>query len=124
MFGLHLMLEFYDCEEKKLEDTKFIVSVLEELPEIIGMRKISEPYVIKVPPNPSTFDKGGISAFIIIAESHIAIHTFTKQRYATIDVFSCKEFDTKKAEEYLVEKFKPRLVERNVLSRGRNFKKS
>lgn len=123
MFGTHLMLEFYDCEGK-LEDEKFIYSILEELPEIIGMRKISKPYILRVPSNPETFDKGGISAFIIIAESHISIHTFIKQKYATIDVFSCKDFDVKKAENYLVEKFKPKKIEKNMLLRGKDFIKS
>ena len=35
----------------------------------------------------------GVSGFVLIAESHISIHTFPDRGYVNIDIFSCKEFD-------------------------------
>jgi S-adenosylmethionine decarboxylase len=123
MFGPHLTLDLYGCNEKKLVDEKFIQAILEELPDLIDMHKISQPNIILHPGNPNSFDKGGISAFILIAESHISIHTFRGYGFVSADIFSCKNFDTEKAEKYLVEKFEAKKVEKNFLTRGKEFPK-
>lgn len=121
MFGPHLTLDLYGCDEEKLVNKEFTYKILDELPVLIDMNKISEPSVILHEGNPKSFDKGGISAFVIIAESHISIHTFRGYGFASVDIFSCKPFDVKKAQEYLIEKFKAKKVEKHVISRGREF---
>ncbi|MFH8132411.1 MAG: adenosylmethionine decarboxylase [Candidatus Aenigmatarchaeota archaeon] len=123
MFGPHLTLDLYGCKEEKLSDLNFIYKILDELPELMGMRKISTPQVVLHKGNPNSFDKGGISAFVLIAESHISIHTFVGYGFASIDVFSCKPFDEKEIENYLVKAFEAKKVERNFLKRGKEFPK-
>lgn len=123
MFGPHLTLDLYGCKEEKLSDLNFIYRILDELPDLMGMHKISPPQVILHKGNPNSFDKGGISAFVLIAESHISIHTFIGYGFASIDVFSCKQFDEKEIENYLVKAFEPKKVERNSLKRGKEFPK-
>ena len=39
----------------------------------------------------------GVSGFVLIAESHISIHTFPHRQYVNIDIFSCKSFDYQRA---------------------------
>ncbi len=36
-------------------------------------------------------EKGGISVIALVAESHIAVHTWIEYRYATVDVYTCGE---------------------------------
>jgi S-adenosylmethionine decarboxylase len=116
------MLELYGCNER-ISDPEAIKLFLQQLPEIIDMHKISEPMITVYPGREGSFDKGGISGFILIAESHITIHTFNAQKYATIDIFSCKEFDVARAEKFIIEHFSPQKVERNFLMRGKEFPK-
>lgn len=123
-FGPHLTLDLYGCNVKKLNNAGFICRLLDEFPGLIGMRKISKPHSVAHPPQDHTFDKGGVSAFVLIAESHIVIHTFVEQRHVFVDVFSCKDFDVKKAKDYFVRQFKARRVESNLFSRGKEFPKS
>jgi len=123
MFGPHLTLDLYGCNKKKISDANFIFNLLDELPELIDMHKISEPQIMIYPGKPNSFDKGGVSGFVIIAESHIAIHTFVEQEYASVDIFSCKSFDVKKTEEILVDKLEAKKVEKNLIMRGREFPK-
>ncbi|MEM7825436.1 MAG: adenosylmethionine decarboxylase [Candidatus Aenigmatarchaeota archaeon] len=123
MFGSHLTLDLYGCKEEKLFDLNFIYKILDELPNLIGMRKISSPQLVLHKGNPNSFDKGGISGFILIAESHISIHTFIGYGFASIDIFSCKEFNEKEVENYLVKVFQAKKVEKNQLERGREFPK-
>ena len=122
-FGPHLTLDLYSCDESVLNDEEFVFNFLNELPELIGMHKISPPQVTKYPGRPDSFDKGGISAFVLISESHITIHTFVEQKHAFIDIFSCNDFDIEKAEEHIRQKFRPQKVDRNLFSRGLEFPK-
>ena len=123
MFGPHLTIDLYGCDAKLLADAEHIYKILDEMPTMLRMRKISKPHILPYLGTPGTFDKGGVSAFVIIATSHISIHTFVHQKYASVDIFSCKEFDTSKAVKYISTKFKAKKIESNLLSRGREFPK-
>lgn len=123
MFGPHLTLDLYGCNEKKLSDINFIYRILDELPELMEMHKISPPQIVFHKGNPDSFDKGGISAFVLIAESHISIHTFIGYGFASIDIFSCKPFDKDKIRDYLIKAFEAKKVEENFIERGKEFPK-
>src|SRR5207245_3430862 len=52
------------------------------------------------------FNPFGISGVVVIAESHLSIHTWPEYRYAAVDVFSCGEgLEPEIAVNYLVEQF-------------------
>jgi len=66
-------------------------------------------------------EEWGLSGFVLIAESHISIHTFPEKSMTSIDVFSCKAFDTEYAAEYLKSSFSMTKVDCNVFDRGTEF---
>jgi S-adenosylmethionine/arginine decarboxylase-like enzyme len=69
-----------------------IFNYFDGLPSKVGMTPIIRPYVIT-----SRVDgQAVVSGLTMIAESHIALHVFTKSRKAYFDVFSCTFFDTRK----------------------------
>jgi len=123
MFGPHLMLDCYGCDENKLKDLEFVLKFLDDLPNLIDMHKISEPHAISYPGKPDSFDKGGISALVIIAESHISIHTFPSYNYMNVDIFSCKNFDVEKAVKFIIKSFNVKKFEKKLLNRGLEFPK-
>lgn len=52
------------------------------------------------------FNPYGISGVVVIAESHLTIHTWPEYRFAAIDVFTCGEtLNPEIAAEYLVKEF-------------------
>jgi S-adenosylmethionine decarboxylase len=119
-FGVHLMMDLYDCDPKTLDDKSLVKNVLDVLPEKLGMKKLMEPCVLFANPNAQK-DPGGWSGFVIIQESHISIHTFIKRRFVTIDVYSCKEFDVKEAVNYFKETFNTMEAEVYEEKRGRKY---
>ena len=124
MFGPHLTLDFYGCDKKKLSDKKFVHKILSEMPDNLGMNKFSEPQVTEVPSQgQNSFDRGGITGFVILVESHMTIHTFPEDGYASFDIFSCKEFDAESASDIIASKFEAKTYERNFMMRGRHFPK-
>jgi S-adenosylmethionine decarboxylase len=93
MIGLHLMVDGVYSEPV---DRSTVERVLRELPRLIGMNILLGPYVVEgVPENP------GWTGFVIIDKSHISVHTFTETDTVSIDVYSCKPFNSEKAVAYL-----------------------
>ncbi|MBW3022986.1 adenosylmethionine decarboxylase [Candidatus Woesearchaeota archaeon] len=118
-FGPHLMLDLSQCNKDRLSDLHFIFNILNDLPDKIGMTKITQPHVF--PYSGLVPEDKGITGFVIIAESHISIHTFEEKDYVFIDVFSCKDFNVEKATQELVKAFEAKKVEKYVESRGKEF---
>jgi S-adenosylmethionine decarboxylase len=120
-FGTHLILDGYGCGREQLEDLSLIYNFLSEYPAKIEMTKIMPPYVFRYDArNPEDW---GISGFVLIAESHISIHTFPEKNYLSLDIFSCKEFDSKRAISYVKKLFGVQKSEVKLLDRGLEFPK-
>ncbi len=65
------------------------------------------------------FNPFGISGVVVIAESHLAIHTWPEYCYAAVDVFSCGDtLQPEVAANYLVEQFGADRVNVVELQRG------
>ena len=119
-FGLHLMLDIYNCDPEALNDKELVYDILNNLPEKIGMRKIMKPHVLFAKANKKR-DPGGWSGFVMIQESHVSLHTFIKRRFITADVYSCKKFDPKVILKYFKKAFKTKDIEHNVEVRGKRY---
>lgn len=95
----HIILDASEVDAKYLDDGKYIESLLREVCELIKMKILHGPVVVKgIDENP------GFSGFCIIDFSHISVHTFTKTNNICVDIFSCKPFDHAAVRDYLSEK--------------------
>ncbi len=119
-FGPHLMVDGYQANYDVLASVEAITNFLEELPKEIEMTKIMPPYVFKYDGGDKPED-WGISGFVIIAESHISIHTFPEKEYFSLDIFSCKDFDIDKAIKIIKEYFNTDNLEIRTTNRGTEF---
>jgi S-adenosylmethionine decarboxylase len=119
VFGPHITLDFSSCDRTVLENYQLIFDILFNLPDKIGMTKITQPYVF--PYSGLVPDDNGITGVVIIAESHLSIHTFPEKGWVFIDIFSCKPFETDYVINYLTEKFNPGKSEINIIERGLGF---
>lgn len=88
-FGEHLTLDGYGGDPARLGAELLIRAALIDLCDHIGMRPLAPPLVVCAPDN-ALSDPGGWSGVLLIAESHITIHTFPRRRFLTSDVYSCK----------------------------------
>ena len=122
MFGPHLILEAYGCPKAALADLSIISQALDAYPEKLDMTKIMPPYVFRY--SGAVPEDWGVSGVVLIAESHISIHTFPDKGFVTLDIFSCREFDIQAAIDYFCQIFKPESYEKQVLMRGREFPRS
>lgn len=122
MFGPHLILEAYGCPKDLLGDLGLISQTLDTYPAQLDMTKIMPPYVFTY--HGAVPDDWGVSGVVLIAESHISIHTFPDKGFVTLDIFSCRDFDVDAAIAYFCSVFKPERWDKEVLMRGREFPRS
>jgi len=101
--GMHLILDGYCQDSLIIGNLSEVHKFLDKFPEEMGMTKVLPPYVFQY--QSSSPRDSGISGIVIIAESHISIHTFPAQNYLSVDIFSCKPFDAKEAIQRLTDYF-------------------
>jgi len=115
--GTHTLLELEECNIKLLDDLKQVESVMLKAAQKANATIIESRF--------HRFSPIGISGVVVIAESHLTIHTWPEHAYAAVDIFTCSEMlQAKAATEFLIEAFsskKPSIVE---LERGIFFPNS
>ncbi len=113
---MHLAIDAYGVDSETLADEILIADFLDSCPGTIGMTKIMAPQVYtyrgKEPRD------WGVSGFVIIAESHISVHTFPERGYLSVDIFSCKDFDRGLAEDDVRARFGASDVRVWLMDRG------
>jgi S-adenosylmethionine decarboxylase len=120
MFGPHLLIDGSRCNAQKLGDRLLIERLLSDYPAAIGMTKIGGPYLFEYQaPDPAY---SGVSGIVVIAESHIALHTFPALDYFTLDIFSCKTFDHEAAIRYVRDALEVGQMDRMLVQRGLGFR--
>lgn len=92
---MHLIIDGFGGDTTMMWDMERLRTFLYEYPANLGMTRITEPEVLEY--HGDKPEDSGISGFVIIAESHISVHTFPHREYVNIDLFSCKSFDHEQA---------------------------
>ena len=94
--GRHLLLELFDCDAEAINSLDTVKA------SMVEAAKRAQATIVDVVFH--EFSPVGISGVVVIAESHLAIHTWPEHRYAAVDVFSCGEvLQPELAADYLVE---------------------
>lgn len=79
--GKHVLLELKDCDREVLNNLEAIRDILLTAASESGATILGESF--------HTFQPQGISGVVIIAESHLSIHTWPEHGYAAADIFTC-----------------------------------
>lgn len=109
--GKHLLLELKDCDKELLNDAEFLKNLLCDTTTKIGATIVNHTY--------HKFSPQGVSCVVLIAESHICIHTWPEYNYASVDIFTCGcTIDPKDAIPILVNGLKAKESSSMELKRG------
>ncbi len=113
---MHLIIDGYGGDPHRLADQEVVRALLDTVPQEIGMVTIAPSYVCRY--EGSKPEDWGISGFVLIAESHLSIHTFPERGLLWADIFSCKSFDADRLMEAVQEAFSLREARVTLLGRG------
>lgn len=120
-YGPHLTYDGYEADPVRLNDMKVVFDFLLNLPGIIGMQRLTMPYVLSYDGADKPNDYG-VTGVVIIATSHISIHTYPHDSTFFLDIFSCKAFNQAKALDFVRKTFGVKVEERNLVVRGKHFR--
>ena len=116
---MHLVIDGYGGDYESLGNAEIIHDFLRDYPDKIGMTRVAPPQVYTYRgQKPRDW---GLSGFVLIAESHITIHTFPERGYVNIDIFSCKEFDAEASLTVVKRLFGLSEMETCMLERGLEY---
>ena len=96
MLKLYRVVITIKSSVKNLEDKEWLMNLCREIAKISGFNILSEGF--------SRFEKQGATAFLVLSQSHLSIHTWPEYEIAYIDILSNKEIsnkELKKIEAYL-----------------------
>jgi S-adenosylmethionine decarboxylase len=112
--GTHLLVELRDCNPEILKDLTRVKDTM------VAAAKEAKATIVDI--SFHEFNPFGISGMVVIAESHLSIHTWPEYAYAAVDIFTCGDIiKPEVAAAFLIEQFEsknPSIVElkRGILS--------
>ncbi|MBF0095087.1 MAG: adenosylmethionine decarboxylase, partial [Alphaproteobacteria bacterium] len=107
--GVHLLIDLWGAS--RLDDLGVVEKALKEAADVAGATLL-HTHLHHFSPN------GGISGVLVLAESHISIHTWPERGYAALDIFMCGDCDPHKAIPVLRAAFAPESVVVDEQRRG------
>lgn len=108
--GAHVLADFWGCQFEKLDDAQLLMKSLKQAAESANMTVLGEESF--------KFDPQGFTGLLLLAESHISIHTYPERGFAAIDVYTCGGGMTQKAIDFLKGVLNPTHVKEIVIRRG------
>lgn len=102
-YGKELIIDLHDCDVSRF-NRKVIKQYFIELCDLIDMERADLHFWddLETPEDEKQTEDHtiGTSAIQFIVTSNITIHTLDKLRKVFVNIFSCKEFDTKIAKDF------------------------
>lgn len=81
--GRQLLVELYDCDPARIDDPARVRESMLEAARRARATIVTEAF--------HRFNPQGVSGVVVIAESHLAVHTWPEHGCASIDLFSCSD---------------------------------
>lgn len=118
--GLHVLATLYGCrEDRALCDADLLLSGCRDAVTRAGLTPVGDC-------SHEFVDGGGVSLTVLLAESHLAVHTWPEHQGVTLDVYTCNHARdnadaARQAVDSLIELFAPQHVVRQELRRDRQL---
>jgi S-adenosylmethionine decarboxylase proenzyme len=109
--GKHVLVEYFGCDVGALSDREELRRLMLEATRLSGATIVTDVF--------HEFNPYGLSGVVVIAESHVAIHTWPEHACASLDVFTCGEkMDPYAIKDYLEKALHARETLVSELERG------
>ncbi len=119
MRGLHLTADLYRCrcDPVWLTDAQQLGQWCRQAVEAVGLEPVSELF------QPAAHDGAGVSATVLLSDSHVCLHTYPSGKGVSVDVYVCHNGEDQSAKARglmyaLVNRFAPEWTEQRSLDRG------
>jgi S-adenosylmethionine decarboxylase len=108
--GKHCTLEVYGVKSELLDDLDFIDQTLRQAAIKSGATILNSVF--------HKFDPQGITFILLLAESHLSIHTWPEKGCAAIDIYTCGLSNPESSMWHIIEQFNPKAHSTKSFLRG------
>jgi S-adenosylmethionine decarboxylase len=109
--GSHLLADLHGVAEDKLCDAALLESALRQGAQAAGARVLESRF--------HSFGTGkGVTGVVLLAESHITIHTWPECGFAAVDIFMCGNAEPQRALEFVRNALQPASCDMKMIGRG------
>lgn len=109
--GHHTLIDFYSGDPQVLSSPERIREILLSAIRLSGLTIVLDTF--------HHFEPNGVSGVVVIAESHVTIHTWPEHGYAAVDIFTCGEsMQSNDIQSAIQQGLKSTRVTTKALSRG------
>jgi len=108
--GRHLIADFFGCDPRVTNHEPAIRRALVAATRKSGATIIGEVF--------HSFAPQGVTGTVVIAESHVSVHTWPEHGYVSVDIFTCGGLDPRPAFVHLQKALKAREYRTLELVRG------
>jgi S-adenosylmethionine decarboxylase proenzyme len=91
--GRHLIIELFACDGVRIDSIDTVAEALRQAAAAIGATVVSEAFHRYAPQ--------GVSGVLLIAESHLSVHTWPETGYVAVDIFTCGGLDPRPGAEVM-----------------------
>lgn len=110
VLGRHLLLDLSGCDGDLLAQAEGLEALFCEAVRTGGATVVSSHF--------HQFAPQGVSGVVVLAESHVTVHTWPEAGFAAVDIFTCgSTFKPEAIEQAIVDALAPRSVKRHDLTR-------
>jgi S-adenosylmethionine decarboxylase len=111
-FGKHYLVDFKRCDPGTIERVEVTRAIFLEAAREAEATVVGELF--------HQFEPVGVSGVLLIAESHVSVHTWPEDLFVGVDIFTCgEEMDAEVAIDVLTRGFRAAQVDVTVHLRGR-----
>lgn len=107
--GKHYVLNLYGVDFSLLDDLEFLLQLLTDAAIVSEATILDRSY--------HKFQPQGVTIILLLAESHISIHTVPEKGEAYADVFTCSEIDPVIGCHKIIEELKPKSYKLELIAR-------
>jgi S-adenosylmethionine decarboxylase proenzyme len=109
--GTHIILDLFGCPLRMLKNVGAVEKILDEIVKEVGFLEIKRDF--------HQFRPYGVTGYILLAESHLSIHTWPEKKAAAVDIFYCgsDKDRVEKAFKLFIKKFNPKNYRKVVIER-------
>ncbi len=109
--GFHILGELYGVDPHTLSYVENIEPIIQKISQDCQFNVLTSSF--------HQFKPYGVTGFLLLAESHLSIHTWPEEGFLAVDIFSCSSREQAiQAFERLVQAFDPIRFDKRILDRG------
>lgn len=112
----HAEIRYTGCDPRLLDDVVWVGRLLRKCAAAAHMQ------IVDSAPRVHRFKPEGVTAYVLLAESHISIHTWPQHGWALLDILTCNSRHVRAALELLDEEMKPKKRKIRIVSNNSEWK--